>query len=228
MPYYGFSDPAVWGTWNWTERFPSDDQLRAYFQHVDGVWDLSQDVSFNTRISSAKFHDAEHPYWLLEDSNGQTYKAKWFIAATGTSFKSYIPDWKGVEKFKGQIYHSSQWPKEGIDLKGKRVAVIGAGSTGVQVVQEAAKVSSHVTEFIKTPNLALPMRQRQVTEDEIYMYKPQYPHVFAACRKTNAGLPFSGIGKGVFDVTADERETLWEEMWKRGGFNFSIGGYEIS
>ena len=194
VPYYGFSDPEIWSTWLWDERFPSDDRLREYFRHVDDVWKLSKDVFYNTRVTTASFQDGEDPRWVIQTADGEMHRCKWLIAATGTSFKQYIPTWEGLDKYKGIIGHSSLWP-EGIDMKGKRVAVIGAGSTGVQVVQEGAKVASHLVQFIRTPNLAIPMCQRKISEEEIMANRQQFPIVFDACRKHVAGLPLMGTGK---------------------------------
>lgn len=82
MPYYGYSDPDIWSTWLWTERYPGDAELRAYFQHVDNVWDLSKDIELRTRVVEAKFRDAG---WDVKTEAGRDYRSKWFIAATGTS-----------------------------------------------------------------------------------------------------------------------------------------------
>jgi cation diffusion facilitator CzcD-associated flavoprotein CzcO len=142
------------------------------------------------------------------------------VAATGTSFKQHIPEWKGREDFEGVLHHSSLWPQENVELAGKRVAVIGAGSTGVQVVQETSKVAASVTQFIRSPNLALPMGQRKITEDEIYANKAQFPHVFKALKHTSAGLPMEGLNSNTCDVDEKERLVKWDEEWKRGGFNW--------
>ena len=224
MPYYGYSDPAIWGTFQWSERFPSHYELRDYFQHVAKVWDLHRDVVLRTRVYEARYEDGR---WRVKTAVGRTsepageWSCKWLIAATGTSFKPYTPTWSGMEKFKGSLHHSALWPEEPVDMSNKRVAVIGAGSTGVQVMQEAAKVASTCTQFIKTPNLAVPMRQRQVTEEEIYQNKAMFPHVFKACKGgTRTGLPITNSGRRVFDDDEETRHKLWEEQWKRGGFNW--------
>ena len=201
----------------WDERFPSDTQLRAYFQHVSEIWDLAKDIELRTQVVEAKFIN---PGWEVTTKAGQVYHCKWFITATGTSFKQYIPDWKGRDTYKGIMHHSSLWPEKPVELAGKRVAVIGAGSTGVQVLQEASKVAAHVTQFIRSPNFALPMRQRKVDEDEIYATRPYFQLVFKAIRNTRAGLPIEGNGLRVADVSEEERERIWEEQWKRGGFNW--------
>ncbi|SMR43056.1 unnamed protein product [Zymoseptoria tritici ST99CH_1E4] len=223
FPYYGFSDPAIWTTFKWTERFPSDKELRSYFQHVADVWDLHRDVQLNTRVTEAKYNEQEHR-WHLTTADGAQWKSRWFIAATGTSFKQYEPEWEGRSEYEGVIHHSSVWP-DGVEIKGKKVAVIGAGSTGVQIVQEASNVSAQVTQFIRTSNFAVPMRQRKISEEEIWAYLPQMPHVFKACRNTRSGLPVEGTGVKVFDDTPEQRNARLEHLWKRGGFNWSQGSY---
>ena len=223
MPYYSYSHPEIWSTWVWYERYPSDTALRAYFDHVAEVWDLNKDIECNVQVTKAAFDESTN-HWNIRTKDDRTFRCKWLVPATGTSFKQHFPDWKGQDDFKGMIAHSSLW-SENVDISGKRVAIIGAGSTAVQVMQEASKVSSHVTQYIRTPNLALPMRQRQVTEEEVYAYRPIFPHVFKACKSTFAGLPTQGVGKKTFDVSDGERRKIWEEGWKRGGFNWSIGGF---
>lgn len=178
LPYYGYSDPAIWSTWKWTERFSSHQELRGYFDHVDKVWDLSPNVSLNTRVTGAQWSD-ENATWLLSTGEGQVhYRCTWFISAIGTSSKPFIPDFKGLASYKGTMVHSSSWPEDAIDIAGKRVAIIGAGSTGVQIMQESAKKASRVVQYSKTPNYALPMRQRQIKEEEIYTTKAHIPYLF--------------------------------------------------
>ena len=180
------------GTFNWTERYPGDTELRSYFQHVDKVWDLSKDISLRTRVVEARYQDNE---WHVKTSGGESYRSKWFVAATGTSARPYVPKWEGMEDFKGVIHHSSLWPEQPVEMGGKRVGIIGAGATAVQVMQEASKVASNVTEFIRTPNFAIPMKQRKVTEEEIYAQKALIPHIFRACRTTRTGLPIVNCGR---------------------------------
>lgn len=156
---------------------------------------------------------------MTASDSDTTWECRWLIAATGTSFKQHIPEWPGRELFKGEIHHSALWP-EHVDIKDKRVAVIGAGSTGVQIVQEASKVTRQTTQFIRTPNFAIPMRQRQVSQDEIFSYLPQVGHVFKACRSTPTGLPVDRPVAKVFDHSPEQRQARFEYTWKLGGFNW--------
>ncbi|USW56787.1 Putative flavin monooxygenase, FAD/NAD(P)-binding domain superfamily [Septoria linicola] len=223
LPWYGFSDPAIWSTWMWTERYPSYIELRSYFDHVANVWDLHKDVLLNTRVVETKWQEDEQ-VWLTKTEDGQKYRSRWVIAATGTSFKQHIPEFPGKDKFRGEVHHSAVWP-DSLPLNGKKVAVIGAGSSGLQVVQESAKVCTELTQFIRTPNLAVPMRQRKITPEEILAHKCQFEHVFKACRTTRSGLPVVGTGRRTFDDSPEERKRLLEEQWTRGGFNWSVGCY---
>ncbi|KAK4621443.1 Baeyer-Villiger monooxygenase [Fulvia fulva] len=224
FPYYGFSDPAIWRTFPWTERFPSDKELRAYFHHVADVWDLHRNIQLDTRVVEARYQEHQNRWHLKTKTADTVWKCRWLIAATGTSFKQHIPEWQGRELFAGALHHSALWPED-MTLEAKNVAVIGAGSTGVQIVQEASNVSPRVTQFIRSPNLALPMRQRAITEEERLAYLPQMPHVFRACRSTPSGLPVERPGLKVFDESAEKRNARLEHGWKLGGFNWSQGSY---
>lgn len=184
------------------------------------MWDLSKDVECNTQATKCTYQgQPSNSRWQVEVKSGATYDCKWLISATGTSFKQYIPEWKGMEKFRGTIGHSSLWPED-VDLAGKSVAIIGAGSTALQVMQESAKVADSVTQILRTPNIALPMRQRKISREEILAYRPHYPHLMQSIRKTPAALPTVGEPRTTFGVSKEEREAIWDEGWERGGFNW--------
>lgn len=156
LPYYGFSDPKIWGTWNWTERSPDHYQLRDYFDHVAQVWDLNQHRMFNTQVMETRW-DEDEKKWL-------------------TKTKQHIPDFPGKDWYKEQFHLSALRPED-IKIDGKKLAVIGAGSSGVQIPQETAKARVQTTQFFRTPNIAVPMRQRQISEQEILSHKCLLPHV---------------------------------------------------
>lgn len=153
---------------------------------------------------------------MVWTKDGRRISCKWFLPATGTSFKQYLPDFKGKDKFKGEIHHPSLWPEQGIDMTNKRVAVIGAGSSGIQICQEAAKVASHLTQYIRTPNLTLPMGQHEITKEIMEEKREHAAEMYAYLRKTKTGLPMEGPGKGTFEATPEEREAHWEDSWSKG------------
>jgi cation diffusion facilitator CzcD-associated flavoprotein CzcO len=123
-PHYEFSDPNLWTSWNWSQRFPGSGELREYFQHVAKKWDLRKDCIFDTHISSATWSD-EIQKWTIGTNVGKRFVARFFLPCTGFAAKPYIPDWKGIENFRGTFLHPSEWPTGELPLKGKRIAVIG-------------------------------------------------------------------------------------------------------
>ncbi len=224
MPYYGYSDPDIWSTWVWKDRFPNASELLRYFRHVAKVWDLSKDIELGVTIISATFEQGEangQPHWVCKTAAGDTYRSRFLVCGTGTSFKPHVPKFEGLDVYKGVAHHSAAWPSD-VDMSGKRVAVIGAGATAIQVVQEAAKVAQKVTEFIKSPNMAMPMRQRKISREEICAYKNVFPSGFKTCRTSRVGLPGTGPTNKTFDVSEKERQAIWEESWERGGFNWYV------
>lgn len=129
-PVYAFSIPEVYEDWNWKSHYPDHNELREYFEHVDRKLGIKTDTIFNTKVTSATFLEDED-MWFLECDTGRTFKARHFVASLGFAAKRYFPDWPGYETFEGEIHHSSFWPHEGVDVLGKKCAVIGTGATGV-------------------------------------------------------------------------------------------------
>ncbi|KIW86956.1 uncharacterized protein Z519_12421 [Cladophialophora bantiana CBS 173.52] len=186
IPLYEFSDPEIWREWSWSQRFPGSEELRNYFQFVAEKWDLRRDTYFDTRVTAAEWNDS-NSRWLVTTADGKRFKVKQFLLNTGFAAKRHIPDWKGIEKFQGTWVHPSYWPKEEPDLQGKKVAVIGTGSTGVQLAQEISKVAGQFVLFQRTPNLALPMKQIEYVGDEQVFPRDKYSKFFGG------GLRSSGV-----------------------------------
>ena len=225
VPNYEFSMEEVWRDWNWTERFPAWDELRRYFHHVDQKLELSRDIRFDSRVTGARF-DPDADQWQIECADGHRIRTRFFIPCTVFAAKAYVPNLPGLARFGGPCVHTAHWPQEGLDLTGRRVGVIGTGASGVQVIQEAGKIASHLTVFQRTPNMALPMRQRSFDEASRRTMKAHYPEWFRQ-RALSAG--------GLFDVATDERSALavsteerlavFESAWQKGGFHFWGGSF---
>jgi cation diffusion facilitator CzcD-associated flavoprotein CzcO len=223
MPYYQFSMPEVWRKWNWSERFPSGEELQAYFKHVDEVLDLSKDITYSSNVNGAKF-DESTGKWTVRTENNHHVRCKYLICATGSSFKPHYPDFKNLHTFQGQLIHSTRWPA-GANTKNKRVAIVGSGATAIQCTQEIAKVAKHLTVYIRTASISLPMFQRSLGDLEQKGNKSSYRRMFSYCRQTNSGLGYDIQPGSVFDLTDQQREELWDELWNRGGFNFNQANY---
>ncbi|XP_014562810.1 hypothetical protein COCVIDRAFT_83993 [Bipolaris victoriae FI3] len=223
IPYYQFSMPQVWRKWNWSERFPGGAELKAYFEHVDQTLGLAQDITFNAIVTRAVY-DESSCRWTVTTEKGHKAICKYLVCATGSSFKPYYPNFNNLHRFRGQLVHSCRWSKE-VNTKNVRVAIIGSGATAVQCTQEIAKQARHLTVYIRTPSISLPMFQRPLSEFEQRVNKSAYRHLFEYCRKTKFGLGYDAISGSVFDVDDQQREEIFEETWNRGGFNFLQGNY---
>jgi cation diffusion facilitator CzcD-associated flavoprotein CzcO len=223
-PIYQYSRGDVWRTWQFSELYPSWQELRDYFRHVDEKLGLSRDIRFNRRVNEAQF-DQAHNRWIVRSSDGSVARARYLVLCTGLSAQPYIPDLPGLSDFTGELHHTALWPQHGLDMTGKRVGVIGTGASGVQMAQEAAGVAAHLTVFQRTPNLALPMRQKKLDEDGIRRMKENYPEMFDRRTKTFAGFDYDVLAKSALEVSDDERQATFERLWEIGGFAPWIGSF---
>lgn len=224
IPYYQFSMPEVWRKWNWSERFPSGEEIRDYFKHVDKTLGLSKDITYSANVIDAKY-DVSAGKWTVKTENGNIATCKYLVSATGSCFKPYCPPFKNLETFKGQLIHSTRWPAVA-KTKGTRVAIIGSGATAVQCTQEIAKEASNLTVYIRTASISLPMFQRTISEFEQRVNKGNYRSMFAHCRKSMSGLGYDMQEGSLFELNDQEREEFWEELWNRGGLSFNLNNYQ--
>ncbi|KAJ0109061.1 HK97 family phage prohead protease [Diaporthe amygdali] len=225
VPEYEFSWPEVYKTWNWSTNYPDYKELRAYFDHVDKVIGVKKDCSFNTVVTSGNF-DKESGKWIVETADGRTSKAKFFILGTGFAAKRYIPDWPGVDKFKGIVHHSSFWPDDEIDVRGKQCAVIGTGASGVQISQEWGPIAGSLKVFQRTPNLAIPMGKRPLTAEEQTNSKQWYHRFFEMRERSFGGFLYTFSEKNTFEDSAEEREKFYQSLFDHGGFEFWLANYK--
>ncbi|KPM35109.1 Baeyer-Villiger monooxygenase [Neonectria ditissima] len=225
VPEYEFSWPEVWKSWNWPSNYPTYKDLRAYFDHVDKVVGIKKDCAFNTVVVGADF-DTSTGKWNVRTEDGRTTKAKYLVLGTGFAARRYIPDWPGMDKFKGVIHHSSFWPDEKVEVKNKRCAVIGTGASGVQIVQAWGPEAGAVKVFQRTPNLAVPMRRKVLTVEEQNESKKFYPELFRYREKCFAGFHYDWYEKNTFDDTPEDREAFYEKVWAEGGFRYWVALYK--
>jgi cyclohexanone monooxygenase len=219
---YSF-DKDLLRSWKWTERYPQQPEVLAYLNTVATKHDLRRSVNFNTRVVKADW-DESASKWLLTTATGKQYKAQFVIEGVGLLSSTNIPKFKGSERFKGEIISASRWPKTPVDLKGKRVAVIGTGSTGVQLITAIAPEVGHLFVLQRTPQYVVPLGNQHPLPEKSLRRIRDDPHEFFQWNlNTGAVFGFQESTIKALSVSADEREHLYQEAWDRGnGFSFML------
>ncbi|KAJ5558251.1 hypothetical protein N7535_008465 [Penicillium sp. DV-2018c] len=224
---YQLSIPEVWETWSFTEKYPSADELRGYFAHVEKTLEIKKDVDFSTTVTGAWFDKgaAGEKKWRVETNDGRLTRCRFLLSCVGFAAERYVPDIPGLKSFKGEMCHSANWPKGGVDVAGKKVAVIGTGASGVQIVQAWGKEAESLVVFQRTPNLALPMRQESLSLEAQKALKADLPRLFDARSKSTFGFLNERSLHRTFEVSSEEREARFESLYQQGGFAPLLGGY---
>ena len=212
---YSFdSDPLA--QWDWSERFATQPEILRYAEWVADRLDLRRHFTFRTRVVRADFEESTST-WLVTTDTGTTTRSRFLVTAVGCLSASSIPSFPGMEDFGGSVLHTGQWPHEPVDFTGKRVAVVGTGSSGIQVIPEIAKQAAHLTVFQRTPHFAVPARNRPLYADERIQVKKNWEEIRAADQQEFLGMHLPSGHQTVFDVTPEQRREVLEQQWARGG-----------
>ena len=223
--YYCFSfDEGLAQDWEWSGKYPEQPEIERYLNHVADRFDLRRDIALSTRVTSARFDDATHR-WEVRTEHGDCVSARFLISAVGCLSATNFPDIPGRESFQGESFHTSRWPKDGVDFTGKRVGLIGTGSTGIQATPVIAAEAKHLTVFQRTPNFSIPARHAAFAAEDQAEIKKNYGEIFARTRESPAGFPYFPIDRSTHDVSDEEREAILEGLWEEGGFKFLWGGF---
>jgi cation diffusion facilitator CzcD-associated flavoprotein CzcO len=215
---YSFSfDEDLQQEWQWTERYAAQPEILRYLDHVADRFDLRRHFRFATRVTTATFDEATDR-WTVESDGGEALQARVVIMATGALSEPNVPLIAGLDDFEGRIVHTARWPDD-VDVTGRRVAVIGTGSTGVQLITTIAPVAAHVLVLQRTPNYSIPAGNRPLTPEEIGEVKGRYAELRAAARASgNGNMPLKQYGgRSMFDVDDAERERVWADALAAGG-----------
>lgn len=229
-PMYQFGDETLWNDWNFTELYPSFAEIRKYFHYVDEKLDLTRDVSFGHHVQAARFDEASR-LWNVQvlDRSSDTTKnvqARWVLVCTGFGSKPYLPDIPGLDTFAGEVHHTARWPQDReVEIAGRRIGVMGNGASGVQVMQGVAPIAGDLTLFQRTPVLAIPMRQRPMSEEDNAEEKKTYAERMTARLGHFGGLDFDLIPRSALEVSDEERLATYERLWSEGGFRPWLGNY---
>jgi cation diffusion facilitator CzcD-associated flavoprotein CzcO len=223
---YCFSfDPALYREWKWSERYPRETEIRAYLEHVADRFDLRKNIVLSTAIESAHFNEATER-WDVTTDKGDLYSAQFLITGVGILSAPNKPPFPGEEKFKGRVLHTARWPKDKIDFTGKKVGVIGTGSTGVQAITELAHIAGRLTVFQRSPQYSVPAQNHKLEPGFLDKIADNLDAYFDKVRRSATVFAFEDAKVGAMEVSAEERERVFEKAWNEGGgFNFMFGTF---
>lgn len=220
---YSF-DKDLLQDYDWTTRYLEQEDILDYLNHVVDRFDLRRDIQLNTEISGAQFDEARN-VWVVRTSTGAEYTARYLVNALGLLSKTNIPDIAGRDSFAGTMVHTNAWPED-LDITGKRVGVIGTGSTGSQFIVAAPKVAAHLTVFQRTPQYCVPSGNGPVDQAEVERTKQNFDAIWDQVRNSVVAFGFEESSIEAASVTAEERNRIFQENWDKGnGFRFMFGTF---
>jgi cation diffusion facilitator CzcD-associated flavoprotein CzcO len=220
---YSFSEELL-QEWNWSEHFAAQPETLSYLNHVADRFDLRRDIQPDSRVASAVFDEAALR-WEVTLDDGECFSSRFLITAIGPLSAHTLPRIPGISSFRGQSFHTSRWPREAVDLAGRKVAVIGTGATGVQVIQTIAPQVAQLTVFQRTPNWCTPLHNQLITEEEQRTIKAGYPAMFELLRHTPGCYIHNTDPRGTFEVKEEEREAFWERLYGEPGFGIWMANF---
>jgi cation diffusion facilitator CzcD-associated flavoprotein CzcO len=222
---YGYSfSPEVLAEWDWKEMFAPQGETLRYIEFVADKYDLRRHVQANSRVESAVWDEVDHT-WTLTVQGGRTLRSRYVLTAVGLLTIPTIPDYEGADTFAGPSFHTHDWPHEGIDLAGKRVAVIGTGSSGVQVISTIAAEVAELTVFQRNPNWCAPLNNRPLDAAAMEEIRGRYEEVFARCRETPGAFLHGPDMRKATETPAEERLAFWEQLYADPGFGIWLANY---
>jgi cation diffusion facilitator CzcD-associated flavoprotein CzcO len=224
--YYSYSfSEELQQDWVWSSKYPEQPEILSYLEHVADRFNLRPDIQLSTRVTAAEFLE-DRDCWAIQTEHDQTVTASFLISAVGCLSAANLPPIPGLERFEGDWYHTGAWPRDGVDLSGKKVGLIGTGSTGIQVTPVIAPQVDHLTVFQRTPNYTVPARNIPLTHERLGEIKATYPAIRRKARKSFAGFPYDPSPYSALEVSPEEREATYERLWsEEGGFKFIYGSY---
>ena len=221
---YSFS-PEMLDEWRWSSKYPTQEELLTYFEHVADRFDLRRSIDFNTRVLAATYDEGQ-TRWLVRTDTGASYRCQFLVSAMGVlSAVPYTPALPGIKDFQGTWYHTGAWPKERVELAGKRVAVIGTGSTGVQMVPAIAPEAKHVYVLQRSPQYTIPARHAPVDERTFADIKSRYDTIWSTARSSAGGFPWQHNGLSAVEATEADLTATLDALWAEGGLKFVFGSY---
>ena len=222
---YSYSfDPELESEWTWSERYATQPEILRYLQHVADKHDLRRDIRFSTGVQAAAWDDRK-AWWAVKTSEGDEVSCRYYVMATGCLSKPKVPDINGHDRFVGDVYFTSSWPHRGVDFTGKRVAVIGTGSSGVQAIPLIAQQAAELTVFQRTPSYCIPAHNGPVPAERVAEFEKDRAAYREAARWTRAGAPEEIPAVSALQVSEEERLARYEEVWEMGNLLAISGAF---
>jgi cation diffusion facilitator CzcD-associated flavoprotein CzcO len=222
---YGYSfSPELLRDWSWSEHFAAQPETLRYLEHVVDRFNLGPHMQFGCKVERATYDD-DSRQWTVDLDDGASLSCRFLFTAIGLLSAPTMPTIDGVESFEGQSFHTYYWPQEPVDIVGKRVAVIGTGATGVQVIAEIADKVADLTVFQRRPNWCAPLHNSKITDEEQARIKATYDEIFEQCAKTPGGFIHRPDRRVMADTTEEERLAFWEELYASPGFGVWLGNF---
>lgn len=200
---------------NWQSRYLTQPEILDYLNSVADRFGLRSSFQFNTKVVSARFDEATG-LWMVKTDKGETVSAKYLVTGLGLLSAINKPPFSGIDDFKGELYHTGAWP-EGVDLAGKRVGIIGTGSTGIQVIIALAPVARKLTVFQRSAQYVVPIGNWPEDTETIDNYKSNYDAIWGQIKRSNVAFGFEESTVSGLGASEDERERVFEQAWQRGG-----------
>lgn len=220
---YWFSE-ELYKSWQPTERFPAQPETEQWLNFVANRLDLKKDIQFNTRIAAAYFCE-ESGYWRVTTEAGETINTQYLISCCGMLSAPLSDRFPGQTDFNGQIYHTGLWPKDPVDFNGKRVAVVGTGATGIQVIQTIAPAVGSMKVFVRTPQYVIPMRNPKYSKEDWEKWGTQFHQLKKRVRETFAGFDYDFDAGPWAEKTPDERQAVLEQLWEDGSLAMWLASF---
>ncbi len=227
---YGYSfSRELLDEWHWKERFSSQPENLKYLNHVTDKFDLRPFMQFHQRVTAAHW-DEDGRLWRLtvrDEAQGTTREltCRFVVMTLGLLSQPTLPRLPGLESFKGPSFHTYYWPKEGVELAGKRVAVIGTGATAIQVIGEIADKVGELTVFQRRPNWSAPLNNSLISKEEMADIRRRYDEIFATCARTPGGFVHEPDRRGFWEVSREERVKLWDRLYDEPGFGIWLANF---
>jgi cyclohexanone monooxygenase len=222
---YMFS-PELEQEWRWSERYALQPEILRYIAHVVERFDLRSDIELNTRMTHAQYDD-NRSQWVVTAHDGRRWIAQFLVMCVGQLSTTKRPSYPGQDTFKGETYHSGEWPKHAVSFAGKRVGIIGTGSSGVQMTPVIAQQAAQVVVFQRTPNYSIPAANAPLSAEEDRQVKANYRARREQALNSPSGLGFIPNKTSALDATPQAREAVYEAAWNRLWFGYALAYYDV-